>query len=228
MPHQPSTSRSHRMSHIIDKVGPYDITIPQSCCVYGFALGKGTEKKVFNWIFTNLPLFSSHRQCFIAASKKFSVAIRTIYYWWNHFQFYEEMPSETREFYDELRKKAGYFRYSDTIYDNPDLLQMLQDILNEHPEYYLDQFVHAFYRKSHILVSPSTIYRCLHNRLDYRLLAVQEIALQQNKADRELFKDALLQILEHPEMLVLVDETHKDKNASHRKRAWGQKVVILN
>ena len=72
-----------------------------------------------------------------------------------------------------------------------------------------------------ILISPSSIYRCLHDWLDYRILAVQEIALQRNEEDMELFKSALLEVLDHPEMLILVDETHKDKDASRRKRAWG-------
>ena len=83
------------------------------------------------------------------------------------------------------------------------------------------------YRKSHILVSPSSIYRCLHNQLNYRLLAVQEIAKQRNEEDRQLFKSALLEIVEHPEMLVFIDETHKDKNASRRRRAWGRRGVNL-
>ena len=68
-----------------------------------------------------------------------------------------------------------------------------------------------------------TVYRCLHDRLNYRLLVVQEIASQRNEEDRELFKNALLEILEHPEMLCFVDETHKDRNASRRRRAWGRR-----
>ena len=95
--------------------------------------------------------------------------------------------------------------------------------MHDHPEYYLDQFVHTLYKKSHALVSPITVYRCLHDRLNYRLLVVQEIASQRNEEDRELFKNALLEILEHPEMLCFVDETHKDRNASRRRRAWGRR-----
>ena len=140
-----------------------------------------------------------------------------------HYHFYDEMPYETRAFYDSLRKKGRYFKYGNNMFENTELLNILKVILNNHPEYYLDQFVHDLYKQTHILVSPSSVYRCLYHRLNYRLLAVQEIAKQRNEEDRELFKAALADVLEHPNMLVLVDETHKDKNASRKKRAWGRR-----
>ena len=68
---------------------------------------------------------------------------------------------------------------------------MLKEILDEYPEYYLDQFMHEFYTKSHIPVSLSLIYRCLHDQLNYRLLVVQEIVLKRNEEDMKLFKSAL-------------------------------------
>ena len=64
-----------------------------------------------------------------------------------HYQFYDEMPSETRAFYDRLRRKGGYFKYGNNLFSNNELLQMLKDILEKHPEYYLDQFVYALYKK---------------------------------------------------------------------------------
>lgn len=103
----------------------------------------------------------------------------------------------------------------------------MKDILDKHPEYNLDQLVHALYLKSNILVSPISIYRYLHDWLNYRILVFQEITQQGNEEDRELFRSALLEILEHPEMLILVNETHKDKNASRRKRAWGRNGINL-
>mmetsp|Transcript_39883 Transcript_39883/g.77913 ORF Transcript_39883/g.77913 Transcript_39883/m.77913 type:complete len:121 (+) Transcript_39883:259-621(+) len=65
------------------------------------------------------------------------------------YKFYDELPFETRDFYDSIRK------------------QTLQTWF---------------------------VYRCLHNRLDYRLLIAQEIASQRNEEDRKLFKKALLEI----------------------------------
>ena len=56
---------------------------------------------------------------------------------------------------------------------------------------------------------------------------MQEIALQTNEEDRELFKSTLLEISECPEILLLVDDTRKDRNASQRKHAWGQRRVNL-
>ena len=137
--------------------------------------------------------------------------------------FYDELPSETRDFYDSLMRKGGFFRYNAKIFDDNHLLACLRGILFDHPEYYLDQFVHALYKKTHVLISPMTVYRCLHDRLDYRMLVIQEIAAQRNEEDREQFKRALMEIVEHPEMLCFVDETHKDRNASRRKKAWGKR-----
>ena len=195
----------------------HNITRSTSQQVYGFVLGIEIEKKTFKWILNQQSNHSSLRQCLHAASDEFLIALRTLYYWWKHYQFYEEFPSETRAFYDWLRRKVGYFKYGDSIFSDNHLLQMLKDIIDKHPKYYFDQFVHASYWKSNILVSPNSINRCLHDQLNYRILAVQKIVQQRNEDDRELCKSALLEILEHLEIFILVDETHKDKNASRRK-----------
>lgn len=68
-----------------------------------------------------------------------------------------------------------------------------------------------------MFVSSSSIYRYLYNQLNYIILA----------ECRELFKSILFEIIEHMEMLVLIDETHKDKNASRRRRSCGRKWVKL-
>ena len=222
-----STSRRPPISHIFREDNLDDITLPGSQRIYGFALGRGTEKKTFQWTLKHLPSYSSLRKCLRVAADKFSVGLRTLYHWWKHYQFYDELPSETRAFYNSLKRRGGYFRCGLNMFTDNHLLQMLKDTLLKHPEHYLDQFAHALYLKTNVLVSPSSIYRCLHDRLNYRILAVQEIALQRNQEDRELFKSALLEVLDHPEMLILVDETHKDKDASRRKRAWGRKGINL-
>ena len=51
-----------------------------------------------------------------------------------------------------------------------------------------------------------------------------EVARQRNHHERMLYQQALetlLSAFEDPSMLVYVDETHKDRNASRRRRAWG-------
>ena len=77
--------------------------------------------------------------------------------------------------------------------------------------------------RSGVLISPSTIWRALHDQLDYRLLAVAERAKEMNETERAEFTEALTIILEHPEMAIWIDETHKDRNSSRRRKAWGRR-----
>ena len=54
------------------------------------------------------------------------------------------------------------------------------------------------------------------------------MARQQNEHERALYQHALetiLSIFEDAGMLIYIDETHKDRNASRRRRAWGKKMA---
>ena len=108
------------------------------------------------------------------------------------------------------------------LYDDH-LLQIFKDTLDRYSEHFLDQFVHALCEKTNIIMSSMLKCRCLHNRLDFTIIYAQEIELQRSEEDCEIFNSALLKIAEHPEMFLLVDETHKDMNASQRKWTWGQR-----
>ena len=186
--------------------------------------GKRKERDVFKFIDNYENLYENDYKTFTACSYEHRVSVRQIYRWAKHRKFYGEMPFETRRFYAKLKRKAGYFHVRANIFtQRPDLLIILQQILTAHPEFYLDQFVEALYEASDVLVSPCTVYRTLHDVLGYRLLRVQEIASNRSEDDRELFKQALLGVLERPELLVTVDETSKDRNASRRLRAWGER-----
>ena len=49
---------------------------------------------------------------------------------------------------------------------------------------------------------------------------MQEIASNRNEDDREMFKEALLCILENPRRILFIDKSAKDRQASRRMRAW--------
>jgi len=60
--------------------------------------------------------------------------------------------------------------------------------------------------------------------LHHTLQALTAIAKQQDEMKRDLFKMGLeARLQDHPEMLILVDETHKGCNAARRRRGWGQR-----
>jgi hypothetical protein len=56
-------------------------------------------------------------------------------------------------------------------------------ILNENPEFYLDEVVDAYFKQPTILLHPSTIWRKLMKQ-GYRLKIYGERAKQQNEAER--------------------------------------------
>ena len=106
-------------------------------------------------------------------------------------------------------------------------IQHLKEIVNEHPEYFLDELAEELLRRTHSSFSLSTISQILRNDLNLSLKVCFEVARQQNEHERALYQQALkniLSVFEDAGMLVYIDETHKDRNASRRRRAWGKKT----
>ena len=50
-----------------------------------------------------------------------------------------------------------------------------------------------------------------------------EAAAQRNELEREQYRTALDCLILHPHQVVFVDETHKDHQASRRRKAWGRR-----
>ena len=94
---------------------------------------------------------------------------------------------------------------------------MLQRVVDDYPEDYLDEFVTSLARICGVFYHPSTISRLLRNRLGYTLQVLQEIASQRNEDLRNEYLSSLKTLL-NPSMnlnaLVFIDETHKDRSAS--------------
>jgi hypothetical protein len=66
----------------------------------------------------------------------------------------------------------------------------LVEILNENPEFDLDEIVDAYFKQHKILLHPSTIWRKLMKQ-GYRLKNYSERAKQQNEADQAAYMKAL-------------------------------------
>jgi hypothetical protein len=107
-------------------------------------------------------------------------------------------------------------------------------ILNENPEFYLDEIVDAYFKQTKILLHPSTIWRKLLHKLvkqGYRLKIYSERSKKQNEADWAAYMKALHLLVRNHNQVLLIDETHKDKISSRRSRAWckvGHEVVVDN
>ena len=95
-------------------------------------------------------------------------------------------------------------------------------IQEENPEYYINEFVKEFGMQTGKNISYDAVRRILkHHGLS--LQVCYDSAKQRDKQKRAQYIHALSQLVTHPEQCLFVDETHKDKNASRRRRAWGHR-----
>ena len=63
------------------------------------------SKKIFGQVLRNSQNYNSVRKCLLVAAAKFLVGLGTLYHWWKHYQFYYELPSDTRNFHNSLNNK---------------------------------------------------------------------------------------------------------------------------
>jgi hypothetical protein len=75
------------------------------------------------------------------------------------------------------------------------------EILNENPEFYLDEIVDAYFKQTEILLHPSTIWRKLMKQA-YRLIIYSERSKQQNEADRAAYMKALHLLVRNPNQVL--------------------------
>ena len=154
-----------------------------------------------------------HRQC--------SVAVSTIYRWWKHYQERGELPYESAIHDRKMRAKYNFLPKNSRM--NDDDLAALKQILDQQPELYMDEVALALGLNIGKYFHPATIWRYATKKLMYSIQTLAEVAKQQSEVAREKFRYTLASLLQNdPSRLVLVDETHKDRSASRRRRGWGR------
>ena len=84
----------------------------------------------------------------------------------------------------QLRRRYGAARRS---VSDAHILE-LQRIVDEHPEYYLDEFVRSLARICGVFYHPSTISRIILHRLGYSLQVLQEVAAQHDENLRRAYQ----------------------------------------
>ena len=154
-------------------------------------------------------------------AKKFSTPRANIYRWWNFYKDWGEIGIVIRKRMTQLRKKCKLRRTVTQLH-----IQALRRIVDNHPEYYLDEFAEELAYRTNSTFALSTISRVIKEEFNLSLQVCHEVARQRNENERKLYKHALctlLSVFEDLGMLVYIDETHKDRNASRRRRAWGKK-----
>ena len=120
--------------------------------------------------------------------------------------------------YTKLMRKFGRTR---TVTN--ELLSTLKAIIEEDPELYLDEIATELARRTKVFVPISTLHRILRIKLGLSLQVCYESDLQRSEIERTRYQNALNAIVSDTRQVVFIDETHKDRNASRRRRAWGKR-----
>lgn len=156
------------------------------------------------------------------AQKRFRRSQDSIYNWYRHYLDWGEVPFDTRQHLQKLLKKnGGYWTYSHKWKSRE--IKALRRILEEHPDFYLDEFVSELYIATGTLFHPSTVSKVINKRFNYSLKVYSQKAAQRDARLRRDYRSALNALVRHAQEVVFVDETHKDREAARRRRAWGQR-----
>jgi len=134
--------------------------------------------------------------------------------WYIHYQQFGEIPNDTK-------KQIGLNKKSKSRWWSEQQLSELKEIVDYNPHFYLDEISTAYHQRfPNDKKSTKSIWKALHDKLNYRFKVYTEIALQRNEEEHAKYKHALKLMLRNPQMAILIDETSKDKNTGRRRRMW--------
>ena len=154
-------------------------------------------------------------------SQEKSIPETNIFRWWKYYRENHEIHPIVNE---RMRNLGRRYKYCNST--NPAHIVEIKRIIERHPEYYLDEIAKEFAIVIGVMFSIAKISRLLRRHMGYSLQVCYHRTRQRNVDDRLLFQVALYLLLKvhmDPRMLIYVDETHKDRNTSRRKRAWGRR-----
>lgn len=136
-----------------------------------------------------------------------------LYRWRKHYEAWGEPRCDTVERLKAMKKR---WRKGATT---PSVVAKLKEIVDENPELYIDEMQTRIQAAFGYAPSLSTISRILNRRLNYSLRVIDEVARQRDVVKRDRFRQQLA-MYDLPELFLWVDETHKDRKAARRRRAW--------
>ena len=166
--------------------------------------------------FDDICMATIYRQCNNIYSY---VSTSTMRRWWKIYMEWGEIPNVVKK--KKRKMKAKMISMGSRAAINDSELLQLKYMVDEDPNLYLDEIALRFAIKTGKYLSYSTIWVYLHDKLGYSLRVLSDVAKQRCKEQEERFLTGLAgQLQGCPERLVMVDETHKDRNAARRRRGW--------
>ena len=151
------------------------------------------------------------------AKAEFNVPMRTLRRWYKHFTEFGEYPFETKKRERLICRHLKKYKVTKIV--TKSIIASVKRIVDDHPEFYLDEIQTSLCITCHVFLSLTTIHCILKEKLGYSLQVCHEAARQRNEFERQQYKTALECLVSHPNQVVFVDETHKDQQASRRRKA---------
>ena len=151
-----------------------------------------------------------------------TASTRTLRRWWIHFLLYGDVPAAIRKWrrnkyrrrYASLSSRGGW---------TPEKTMILQGIVDENPQFYLDEIQDEFQYQTGETHSTSYLWKKLILEVGYSLQVATDKATQQEREQVQEYLDELGLLLGDTSQLVFVDESAKDRNSSRRRRSWSKK-----
>ena len=167
---------------------------------------------------------TKHLECIKEDLGEISPSTKTMYTWYVHYQKYGELPDETKE-RNKGRKRVSTSKWS------KEQFRQLKLIVHWNPHLYLDEIADRYnlrFPSKEEMKTENQIWYAMRYKMNYRLKVYTEITAQRSEQERNRFRRALKLMVRNNRMVILIDETAKDKNTSRRRRMWalrGQKAV---
>ena len=100
---------------------------------------------------------------------------------------------------------------------------ILKSIIDDYPDYFLDEIQAQMYESGGGWWSPTTIWRKLRNKLGYSLQVATDKSFVANEEDQRQYQQALEDHVINVNQLIYIDESEKDRNSSRRRLLWSKK-----
>lgn len=152
-------------------------------------------------------------------AQRYHVSVSTVRRWHVHYLNWGEYLHQTKAKARRYKRKCFSSRRTNIITE--EIVQQLKEIVDDNPEFYIDEIAEELVKKTGVYLPLSTIYKTVRHKLGYTLQVCYESAKQRDELERKRYMIALKGLVKNAEQVIVIDETHKDKRASRRRRAWG-------
>ena len=130
----------------------------------------------------------------------FNVPTRTLRNWHQHYIEWGEPPHETTTKQQRYNKKVQALRRTNVVTDK--IVETLRSILDNYPEYYLDEIAEKLGIRTGFYLPIPTIHCVLKVKLQYSLQVCYKSAKQRDEVERRRYKVALRSLVTDPEQVI--------------------------